>query len=69
MALAPGGLRAAVTARGDVFTVPAENGTTRNVTRTQGVREKDAVWSPDGKWIAAVSDATGEEELVLLPQV
>jgi tricorn protease len=67
VSLAPGGLRAAFTARGDVFTVPAENGTTRNVTRTQGVREKNAVWSPDGKWIAVVSDATGEEELQMVP--
>jgi tricorn protease len=68
VSLAPGGLRAAVTARGDVFTVPAENGTTRNVTRTEGVREKNAVWSPDGKWLAFFSDATGEEELQIAPE-
>ncbi len=66
--LAPGGQRALFTARGDVFTVPAENGNTRNLTETEGVREKDAVWSPDGKWIAYVSDATGEEEIFIVPQ-
>ena len=66
--LAPGGQRAVVTARGEIFTVPAENGTTRNLTRTSGVREKDAVWSPDGKWIAFFSDASGEEELQILPE-
>lgn len=67
-ALAPGGQRAVFTARGDVFTLPAENGNTRNVTRTSGVRERNAVWSPDGKWIAYWSDASGEEELFVAPQ-
>jgi tricorn protease len=66
--LAPGGKRALFTARGDVFSVPAENGNTRNLTSTSGVREKYATWSPDGKWIAYVSDASGEEELYVAPQ-
>ncbi len=67
-ALAPGGQRAVLTARGDVFTVPAENGNTRNLTRTSGARERNAVWSPDGKWIAYWSDASGEEELFVASQ-
>ncbi len=67
-ALSPDGKRAVFTARGDVFTVPAEHGDTRNVSRTQGVREKDAVWSPDGRSIAYWSDATGEEELYVAAQ-
>jgi len=66
--LGPDGQRAVFTARGDVFTVPAEQGDVRNVTRTQGVREKNAVWSPDGRSIAFFSDATGEEELYVLAQ-
>ena len=66
--LGPDGKRAVFTARGDVFTVPAENGDIRNLTRTSGVREKDAVWSPDGKWIAYFSDATGEEQLYVIAQ-
>jgi tricorn protease len=66
--LSPGGQRAVLTARGDVFTVPAEHGNTRNLTDSQGVREKDATWSPDGKWIAYTSDQTGEEELYMIPQ-
>jgi tricorn protease len=48
-----------VVARGDVFTVPAKDGPTRNLTQTQGVHERAATWSPDGKWIAYLSDATG----------
>ncbi len=62
----PDGQRAVVVARGDVFTVPAKNGPTRNITRSQGVHERNAVWSPDGKWIAYISDASGENEITLL---
>jgi tricorn protease len=64
----PDGKRAVVVARGDVFTVPAKNGPTRNLTDTSGVHERGASWSPDGKWIAYVSDATGETELYIRPQ-
>ncbi len=65
---APDGARVTVVARGDVFTVPAQHGPTRNLTRTPGVHERDAVWSPDGKWVAYLSDASGEFELHLRAQ-
>src|SRR5207249_3653248 len=58
--LAPDGERTIVVARGDLFSVPAKNGTPRNLTRTSNAHERDAVWSPDGKWIAYNSDVTGE---------
>ena len=64
----PDGQRVTVVARGDVFTVPAKDGPTRNLTQTQGVHERSARWSPDGKWIAYLSDATGEFELYVRPQ-
>lgn len=57
------GKRAVFEARGDIYTVPAEKGVTRNLTRTDSVAERDASWSPDGRWIAYFSDATGEYEL------
>jgi len=66
--IAPDGNRALFGARGDVFTVPAKNGPTRNITRTPGVHERNPKWSPDGKWIAYISDATGEDELWIAPQ-
>jgi tricorn protease len=66
--ISPDGARAVFTARGDVFTVPSEKGNTRNLTKTQGVHERASVWSPDGKWIAYVSDETGETEVWIAKQ-
>jgi tricorn protease len=59
------GKRAVLGARGEIFTVPAEKGDWRNITKTQGVRERAPAWSPDGKWIAYVSDESGEYEIYL----
>ncbi|MGH9774376.1 MAG: S41 family peptidase [Candidatus Acidiferrales bacterium] len=66
--ISPEGKRAVFTARGDVFTVPAKEGSIRNLTHTSGIREKNAVWSPDGRWIAYLSDRSGEDELYIVPQ-
>ena len=64
--ISPGGKRVCVEARGDVWTLPAEHGSTRNLTRTSGTAERDPSWSPDGRWIAYFSDATGEYELYVM---
>jgi len=64
----PDGQRAVVVARGDVFTVPAKEGPVRNLTQTSGVHDRGASWSPDGRWIAFLSDASGENELHLQAQ-
>ena len=66
--VSPEGQRMVVGARGDLFTVPAKNGPTRNLTRTPGVHERDPAWSPDGRWIAYVSDQSGEDEVWIRPQ-
>lgn len=68
MDISPTGKRAVFSARGDVFTVPAKYGEIRNITNTQGIREINATWSPDGKWIAYLSDKTGEYEIYIRPQ-
>ncbi len=57
------GKRVTFEARGDVWSVPAKLGPTRNLTHTSGTAERDPAWSPDGQWIAYFSDATGEYEL------
>ncbi|HRJ48107.1 MAG TPA: S41 family peptidase [Opitutaceae bacterium] len=64
----PDGQRVTVTARGDVFTVPAKHGPTRNLTQSTGVHDRNATWSPDGRWIAYISDASGENELYVRAQ-
>ncbi len=66
--LAPDAARVAVVARGDVFTAPAKSGPVRNLTQTPGVHERGAAWSPNGKWIAYLSDASGEFEIHLRAQ-
>jgi tricorn protease len=63
--IAPTGMRAVIEARGDVFTLPVEHGTPRNITRTSGSAERYAAWSPDGRHIAYWSDRTGEYELTI----
>ena len=67
-ALSPTGKRVAITARGDVFTIPLKDGTTRNVSQSDGVREMTAIWSADGNTIGYLSDASGAYELVLSDQ-
>ncbi|HUV36884.1 MAG TPA: S41 family peptidase [Patescibacteria group bacterium] len=59
------GKRAVFEARGEIFTVPAEKGSVRNITKTSVIRERSPEFSPDGKWIAYFSDATGEYEIYL----
>ena len=59
----PDGVRVALAARGDVFSVPVEHGVTRNLTGTPGAHEREVAWSPMGDLIAFISDETGEEQL------
>ncbi|MBF0576929.1 PD40 domain-containing protein [Dysgonomonas sp. GY617] len=63
--LSPDGERLVVTARGEIFNLPADKGVTKNITRSPGAHDRDAQWSPDGKTIAYISDKTGETELYI----
>lgn len=64
--LSPDGNRALLTARGEIFSVPAEFGFVKDLTRTPGAAERYATWSPDGNSIAYWSDQSGEYELWIM---
>ena len=67
--LSPTGVRAAFAARGDIFTVPAEKGEARNLTRSAGAHDRGPAWSPDGAQLAWLSDASGEYQLMIGDQL
>ncbi len=63
------GKRAIFEARGEIFTVPAEEDADwRNLTRSPGTSERTPAWSPDGRHVSWFSDASGEYRLVIAPQ-
>ena len=64
--VSPDGKRACFAARGDVFTVPSQNGPTRNLTNSSGSHERSVDWSSDGKYVAYISDQTGEDEVFMV---
>ncbi len=66
--ISPTGQRVVVTARGEVFTVPVEHGSTRNLTRSDGVREYPALWSPAGTEIAWIVESLEGQSLVIADQ-
>jgi len=65
--ISPDGNRVLMEARGDIFSLPAENGFIEDLTRTSGMAERYPAWSPDGKTIAYWSDQSGEYELWITP--
>lgn len=66
--LSPTGKRVAVEARGEIFTIPAEKGDVRNLSKSSGSAERDPAWSPDGKFLSYFSDKSGEYKLVIEAQ-
>lgn len=67
-AVSPDGKRIALGARGDIYTVPATTGITRNLTQSSGVHDRNVEWSPKGEYISFISDRTGEDEIYITKQ-
>jgi len=65
--LSPTGKRAVMTSRGEIFTVPVEYGSVRNLTQSSDAADRAPVWSPKGDQIAWFSDK-GEQGYQLMLQ-
>ena len=68
LSLSPTGKRAAVEARGDIFTIPAEKGDPRNLTASSMAADRHPAWSADGRFISYFSDRSGEYRLYIAAQ-
>lgn len=66
--ISPSNRRAAVEVHGEIFTIPTGTGEIQQVTDTPW-KEHSPHWSPNGKWIAFVSDRTGREEIYIADEL
>ncbi len=64
--LSPSGKRAIFEARGEIFTVPAEHGNTRNITQSCNEADRAPIWSPKGDKLAWFSDKGGKGYSLLI---
>jgi tricorn protease len=60
--LSPSTRRAAISSHGEIFSIATERGEVQRVTESPW-RDQEPQWSPDGKWIAFLSDQSGREEI------
>jgi len=63
--LAPSSRRIAFSVHGEIFTAPVEEGDLKQLTDGPA-RDREVSYSPDGKWLAYISDQSGREELYVV---
>ena len=63
--LAPSSRRIAFSIHGEIFTAPVDEGDLKQLTEGPA-RDRNVSYSPDGKWLAYVSDQSGREELYVV---
>ena len=67
--ISPSGKRAIFETRGEIFTIPKEDGDWRNLSNSPGTAERHPTWSPKGDKVAWFSDKSGEYKLVIADQM
>jgi len=65
--LSPSGRRAVISTRGALFTIATERGDVTPVAAAPW-RQTVPQWSPDGKWIAFISDRSGQDDIWICDQ-
>ena len=66
--ISPDGKRVIATVRGDLISLPADQGAIYNLTKSSGAHDRDPAYSPDGKYIAYFSDQSGEYQVHIVDQ-
>ncbi|MCM1355668.1 MAG: S41 family peptidase [Staphylococcus sp.] len=64
--ISPDGSTIAFTYKGDIYTVPTNGGTARQLTTLPNSLESEPVWSPDGSKIAFASDREGTNDIFIM---
>ncbi|MBB5606390.1 tricorn protease [Janthinobacterium sp. S3M3] len=66
-AISPDGQYGLFSARGQLFSLPAQPGAARHVAGTSGTAADRPAWSPDGRLVAYITEVDGNQQLAIRP--